>query len=61
MIATLDELRDIKRALIELTEIISTNTIVYTPENIQVIKTAYNVLDNAIIVNQDNVTLEKPQ
>ena len=61
MIATLDELRDIKRALIELTGIISTNTIVYTPENIQVIKTAYNVLDNAIIVNQDNVTLEKPQ
>ena len=61
MIATLDELRDIKRALIELTEIISTNTIVYTPENIQVIKTAYNLLDNAIIVNQDNVTLEKPQ
>lgn len=61
MIATLDELRDVKRALIELTEIISTNTIVYTPKNIQVIKTAYTVLDHAIIVNQDNVTLEKPQ
>lgn len=50
MIATQDELRDIRRALSELSEIISTNTIVYTSENIQVINKAYIVLDNAIIV-----------
>jgi len=59
MIATQDEISAIKRALIEFRGLIHTNEIFATSEGMEIIKTAYNVLDNAIIVNPDNVTLAK--